>query len=86
MSGTIKLNFFSSKIFKSKVLQNFSYLMAGSVISQTLGMIALIKITRILAPADYGIYAFLLGQGFLLTTLGDLGVRSINIPDDSQGA
>src|SRR5215510_11952955 len=79
MSETIKLSFLSSKILKSKVLQNFSYLMAGSVISQALGMIALIKITRILIPADYGIYAFLLGQGFLLTTIGDLGVRSINM-------
>jgi O-antigen/teichoic acid export membrane protein len=42
-------------------------------------MIALIKITRILQPTEYGIFTFLIMQGGLLITIGDLGVRNINI-------
>jgi O-antigen/teichoic acid export membrane protein len=79
MAVAVKLNSLVTKFLKSRVLMNFSYLTLGNVVSQLLGMIALIKITHIISPAEYGIYTFLLAQGALLVALGDLGVRNINI-------
>ena len=67
------------KILNNKVFRNFSYLTIGSAVSQLIGLLTIIKITRIFAPADYGIFTFMLVQGQLLITIGDLGIRNIII-------
>jgi len=38
-----------------------------------------LRITRVLAPDDYGVFTFLAMQGMLLLTIGDLGIRNIII-------
>jgi O-antigen/teichoic acid export membrane protein len=67
------------KIINNKVFQNFSYLTIGNVLSQLLGLITLVKIARVFTPNDYGLYTFLLTQGQLLITIGDLGIQNIVI-------
>jgi O-antigen/teichoic acid export membrane protein len=41
--------------------------------------LTVLKITKILHPDDYGLYTFMIAQGTLLLTIGDLGVRNIVI-------
>lgn len=67
------------KIFQNRVFQNISFLTVGSVLSQLVGLIALIKIAQILNPSDYGQFTFLLTQGQLLMTISDLGIQNIVI-------
>lgn len=67
------------KILNNKVVKNFSYLTLGSTISQLIGLLTIIKITRIFTPNDYGIFTFIMGQGALLLSIGDLGIRNIII-------
>ncbi|WP_339923299.1 oligosaccharide flippase family protein [uncultured Cyclobacterium sp.] len=67
------------KIIKNKVFQNFSFLTIGSILSQLIGLLTVLKITKILHPDDYGLYTFILAQGTLLLTIGDLGIRNIII-------
>lgn len=64
-------------ILKHKVFKNFSYLTIGTAISQVLSLLAVLKITKILFPDDYGLYTFILAQGALLLTIADLGVQTI---------
>ncbi|MEJ1222848.1 oligosaccharide flippase family protein [Sediminicola sp. 1XM1-17] len=72
------------QILKNKVFQNFSFLTIGNVVTQIFGLIALIKIARIILPEDYGTYTFMLAQGQLLITIGDLGFRNIIIRSISR--
>lgn len=67
------------KIFQNKVFQNFSYLTIGSILSQLVSLLTVLKITKILHPDDYGLYTFMIAQGTLLLTIGDLGIRNIVI-------
>jgi O-antigen/teichoic acid export membrane protein len=67
------------KIFQHKVFRNFSYLTIGSVISQLIGLVTVLKITSILQPGQYGLYTFIIAQGTLILTVGDLGIRNIVI-------
>lgn len=67
------------KLLHNKVIQNFSYLTIGSVLSQLIGLIVVLKISRIFAPEDYGIYTFIFTQSLLINTIGDLGMRNIII-------
>jgi O-antigen/teichoic acid export membrane protein len=64
-------------IIQHKVFKNFSYLTLGTAISQVLSLLAVLKITKILLPDDYGLYTFILAQGALLLTIADLGVQTI---------
>ncbi len=75
----MKVRALFTRLYSNTVLKNFSYLTFGNIITQLLGMIAVIRITHILSPAEYGIYTFLLAQSILLVVIGDLGVRNINI-------
>jgi len=70
---------FLKKIFTNTVFKNFSYLSIGSVLSQLISLLTIIKITQALSPNDYGIYTFLIVQGTLLLTISDLGLRNIVI-------
>lgn len=67
------------RVFNNNVFRNFSYLSVGSILSQVVSLFTVIKITRILAPHDYGIYTFLMVQGTLILTISDLGLRNIVI-------
>jgi len=67
------------KIFQNKVFQNFSFLTIGSILSQLISLLTVLKITKVLHPDDYGLYTFILAQGTLLLTIGDLGIRNIII-------
>lgn len=65
------------EIIQHKVFKNFSYLTIGTAISQILSLLAVIKITKILLPDDYGLYTFIITQGTLLLTIADLGIQTI---------
>lgn len=65
------------EIINHKVFKNFSYLTIGTAISQVLSLLAVLKITKVLYPDDYGLYTFILAQGALLLTIADLGVQTI---------
>ena len=67
------------KIFNNVVFKNFSYLTIGTVISQIISLVTVLKITSILSPDDYGLFTFLIAQGMLLIRIGDLGNRNIVI-------
>lgn len=67
------------KILQHKVFKNFSYLTIGTVISQILGLVTVLKITRVLHPEDYGLYTFIMAQGMLIMYIGDLGIRNVFI-------
>lgn len=64
-------------IFKNKVFQNFSFLTISSTISQLIGLVAILKISRIFAPEEYGLYTFIFAQSLLINAIGDLGMRNI---------
>lgn len=66
-------------LFQNRVVKNFSYLTIGSAIAQIISFITVLKVTRILAPDDYGLFTFMAAQGLLITTIGDLGIRNIVI-------
>lgn len=67
------------KIIQHKVFKNFSYLTIGSVLSQLISLLTVLKITKALHPDHYGLYTFMIAQGTLLLTVGDLGIRNIVI-------
>jgi O-antigen/teichoic acid export membrane protein len=67
------------RILYNKVFQNISYLTIGNILAQLLGLITLVRIARVFTPNDYGLYSFLLIQGQLLITIGDLGIQNIVI-------
>jgi len=66
-------------IFKSKVFKNFSYLTIGSIISQALLLVTVLRITKFLSPSEYGNYTFILSQGMLFHAISDLGIKSTTI-------
>jgi len=66
-------------IFKSKVFQNFSFLTIGSLLSQIVGLIIVLKISRVFLPTEYGFYTFIFAQSQLISTIGDLGMKNIII-------
>jgi O-antigen/teichoic acid export membrane protein len=67
------------KLSKKKVVQNFSYLTISSVFSQLISLLTVVKISRIFAPEEYGIYTFIFAQSQLINVVGDLGMRKIII-------
>lgn len=67
------------KFLSNKVFENFSYLTIGTVVSQTISLVAILKITHVLAPDNYGLFTFLIAQGALLLTVSSLGTTSIFI-------
>lgn len=67
------------QLIKHKVFKNFSFLTLGTVISQILALVTVLKITKVLQPNDYGLYTFIIGQGMLVMYIGDLGIRNIFI-------
>jgi O-antigen/teichoic acid export membrane protein len=67
------------KVFKNKVVKNFSYLTIGSVLSQLLLLITVIKITNVFSPDQYGVYTFIISQGMLLHAISDLGIKAVII-------
>lgn len=67
------------KLLGNIVFKNFSYLTLGTVISQLISLVTILKITSILDPDNYGLFTFLIAQGMLLIKIGDLGNRNIVI-------
>lgn len=66
-----------TKITNNKVVQNFSFMTAGNMVSQVLALITVLKITQHFAPDDYGLYTFITSQGLLLLSISDLGIQPI---------
>ncbi len=64
---------------QNKVFKNFSYLTLGSIVSQVLMLVTVIKITNELTSDAYGTYSFIVAQGMLLITVGELGTKAIII-------
>ncbi|WP_194774699.1 oligosaccharide flippase family protein [Pararhodonellum marinum] len=67
------------KIIQTKVFRNFSYLTIGSIISQLLMLVTVLKITNAFSTEQYGLYSFIIAQGMLVYTLSDLGVKAVTI-------
>lgn len=65
------------KIATNKVVQNFSFMTVGNMISQVLSLITVLKITQYFAPDDFGLYTFITSQGLLLLNISDLGIQPI---------
>lgn len=65
------------KITRNKVVQNFSFMTIGNIVSQVLSLITVLKITEYFAPDDYGLYTFITSQGLLLLSISDLGIKPI---------
>jgi O-antigen/teichoic acid export membrane protein len=74
-----KIKALTLQFLQHKVVQNFSYLTISSVLSQVISLLTVLKITSVLLPSDYGLYTFLMVQGTLLVTIGDLGTGNIII-------
>lgn len=67
------------QLTKHIVVKNILYLGVGNGLTQLIGMIAVILITDMLLPAEYGIYTFMLIQAQLIATVSELGTRNIII-------
>jgi O-antigen/teichoic acid export membrane protein len=65
------------KIIENKVVQNFSFMTVGNMVSQVLSLITVLKITQYFAPDDFGLYTFITTQGLLLLNISDLGIQPI---------
>jgi O-antigen/teichoic acid export membrane protein len=65
------------KLSQNKVIQNFSFMTLGNVISQVLSLVTVLRITHFFAPDDYGLYTFITSQGLLLLNISDLGIQPI---------
>jgi len=65
------------KLSQNKVVQNFSFMTLGNVISQVLSLVTVLRITHFFAPDDYGLYTFITSQGLLLLNISDLGIQPI---------
>jgi O-antigen/teichoic acid export membrane protein len=65
------------KLSQNKVIQNFSFMTLGNVISQVLSLVTVLRITHFFAPDDYGLYTFITSQGLLLLSISDLGIQPI---------
>ena len=68
-------------VLNSIVARNIFYLGIGNGFTQLLSMIAVIFITKLLLPAEYGKYTFMIIQAQLIATIADLGMRNIIIRD-----
>jgi len=64
---------------RSRFGRNWSLLAVSSVGTQTLGMLATIRIARVLAPAGYGQYNLVLVMAGLGAVLASLGFRNVVI-------
>lgn len=70
------------KIFAPRSFaKNFAYLFGSQVFSQALGMIALIRVARILAPAGYGYYNLVQTSASIGMVIAGLGMRNVIIRD-----
>ena len=70
---------FIRKILSNKVVRNFSYLTIGNFLSQFILVLSSIKIARILGPASFGIFSYILVQSALYAAIAELGIRNISI-------
>ncbi|MFS2187014.1 oligosaccharide flippase family protein [Mucilaginibacter sp. Mucisp84] len=70
---------FIKKILSNKVVKNFSYLTIGNFLSQFILVFSSIKIARILGPAGFGVFSYILIQSALYAVIAELGIRNISI-------
>jgi len=70
------------KIFAPRSFaKNFAYLFSSQVFSQFLGMIALIRVARLLAPTGYGYYNLVQTTASIGMIIAALGMRNVIIRD-----
>ena len=69
------------KLVNNIVVRNIFYLGIGNGLIQLLGMIAVIVITAIFLPSEYGTYTYMMIQAQLIAAIADLGMRNIIIRD-----
>ena len=69
------------KLINNIVVRNIFYLGIGNGLIQFLGMIAVIFITAMFLPPEYGTYTYMIIQAQLIAAVADLGMRNIIIRD-----
>ncbi|MCD7972283.1 MAG: oligosaccharide flippase family protein [Candidatus Azobacteroides sp.] len=67
------------KIISTTVVKNIFYLGMGNGLIQLLSMLAVILITALLLPEEYGQYTFMTVQAQLIATIAELGMANIII-------
>lgn len=64
-----------------RFVRNWTYLLTSSVFCQTLGMVAMIRVARALAPAGYGYYNLVQTTASIGMVFAGLGMRNVIIRD-----
>jgi len=64
-----------------RFLKNWGYLFTSSVFCQVLGMISLIRVARVLAPAGYGYFNIVQTSAGISMVIAGLGMRNVIIRD-----
>jgi O-antigen/teichoic acid export membrane protein len=67
------------ELLKSKLFRNWSQLFSFGIIAQFLGMIATIRIARVLTPAGYGEFNLIQVYAGIGAVIGGLGLRNVII-------
>jgi len=64
-----------------RFIKNWAYLFTSSVFCQALGMISLIRVARVLAPAGYGYFNIVQTTAGMALIIAGLGMRNVIIRD-----
>jgi O-antigen/teichoic acid export membrane protein len=64
-----------------RFVKNWAYLLTSSVFCQILGMIAMIRVARVLAPAGYGYFNLIQTTAGIGMVIAGLGMRNVIIRD-----
>jgi O-antigen/teichoic acid export membrane protein len=61
------------------IVRNWAYLLSSSMLSQILGLIAMIRVARMLGPSDYGNYNLIQTTAGIGAVLAGFGMRNVII-------
>jgi O-antigen/teichoic acid export membrane protein len=65
----------------ARFVKNWAYLLGSSVFCQILGMIAILRVARVLAPTGYGLYSLVLTTASIGLVFAGFGMRNVIIRD-----
>ena len=67
------------EVYKHKVFRNFSSLLLSNIAMQLFNMVAIVYVTKILVPVEYGLYTFMVIQAILIATIAEFGIKNVAI-------